>query len=211
MADSKPSATGKKPASKADFVRSLPFGIPPAEVVEKAKAAGLKISIAHVRTIRWKADAAAKKPVAAKAKPAPVAKKPVAATAKPVAAPKKPVARPAPHVGKVVAGGKAGFVRSLPATTPAKDVVAAAAKRGLKMTLHYVYNVRAKTKARGAKVRRPVVVAAKVAAPIAKKPTVRSTKPETEFGKLALDLGLSKAKTLLTALEQKVAGVMSKL
>jgi hypothetical protein len=38
--------------SKADFVRSLPFDMPVAEVVKKASAAGITLSSAHVHTIR---------------------------------------------------------------------------------------------------------------------------------------------------------------
>jgi hypothetical protein len=41
---------------------------------------------------------------------------------------------------------KAAFVRSLPATTPAKEVVAKAKAAGLSLTEPYVYNVRATSK-----------------------------------------------------------------
>lgn len=40
---------------------------------------------------------------------------------------------------------KAGFVRSLPPKTPAKEVVAKAKAKGIKLTEAYVYNVRATT------------------------------------------------------------------
>jgi hypothetical protein len=41
---------------------------------------------------------------------------------------------------------KAAFVRSLPTTTPAKDVVAKAKAAGLSLSEPYVYNVRATSK-----------------------------------------------------------------
>jgi hypothetical protein len=43
---------------------------------------------------------------------------------------------------------KAAFVRSLPATTPAKEVVAKAKAAGIKLSEPYVYNVRATSKAK---------------------------------------------------------------
>lgn len=42
---------------------------------------------------------------------------------------------------------KADFVRSLPATTPAKEVVAKAKEAGIALTDMYVYNVRSTSKA----------------------------------------------------------------
>lgn len=43
-------------------------------------------------------------------------------------------------------GEKAEFIRSMPATMPAKQVVAEAAKKGLKLTEGHVYNLRAMKK-----------------------------------------------------------------
>jgi hypothetical protein len=44
----------KKPLNKTGFVRSLPSSMPGAEVVKKAKEAGLQISLAYVYSIRAK-------------------------------------------------------------------------------------------------------------------------------------------------------------
>ena len=55
MAAKKPSS--KKPMNKTAFVRSLPSSMPGAEVVKKAKEAGLKISVGYVYSIRAKTHA----------------------------------------------------------------------------------------------------------------------------------------------------------
>jgi hypothetical protein len=57
----------KKDASKAEFVRSLPQGLPAKEVVDKAKEAGLKISTAYVYVIRSQARTGGKKSASAAA------------------------------------------------------------------------------------------------------------------------------------------------
>ena len=46
-------------------------------------------------------------------------------------------------------GAKADFIRSQPASMSAKDVVDAARKVGLKVTVNHVYNIRAATKKEG--------------------------------------------------------------
>jgi len=46
-----------KPMNKTAFVRSLPSSMPGAEVVKKAKEAGLKISVGYVYSIRAKTHA----------------------------------------------------------------------------------------------------------------------------------------------------------
>jgi hypothetical protein len=56
----------KKDASKAEFVRSLPATMPAKEVVEKAKEAGHKLSVAYVYVIRSQARTGRKKGPAAK-------------------------------------------------------------------------------------------------------------------------------------------------
>ncbi|MGO9707900.1 MAG: hypothetical protein ACLQBL_03490 [Polyangiaceae bacterium] len=53
----KPKPSSKKPVNKTAFVRSLPSSMPGAEVVKKAKEAGLKISVGYVYSIRAKTHA----------------------------------------------------------------------------------------------------------------------------------------------------------
>ncbi len=66
----------KKDGTKADFVRSLPGTMPAKEVVEKAKDAGLKLSIPYVYVIRSQARTGRKKSAG---EPAPRASKDVEA------------------------------------------------------------------------------------------------------------------------------------
>ncbi len=47
----------KKPVNKSAFVRSLPRTMPGADVVKKARAAGINISLAYVYGIRAKSKA----------------------------------------------------------------------------------------------------------------------------------------------------------
>ena len=56
-AKKKTASPKKKPISKTSFVKSLPESTPGAEVVKKAKAAGLNISLGYVYSIRAKAHA----------------------------------------------------------------------------------------------------------------------------------------------------------
>jgi hypothetical protein len=58
----------------------------------------------------------------------------------------KKKAKGSQHSSKVKIS-KAAFVRSLPSSTPAKEVVAKAKSQGITLTDAYVYNVRATSKA----------------------------------------------------------------
>jgi hypothetical protein len=95
--------TPKPTLSKSDFVRSQPSTLSGAEVLAKAKEAGIKLTPQLVYKVR--SDA---KPNG-KAKTSRAARK-TAVTTKPSAAAKPPKS-------------KAAFVRGLSAGTPAKDVV----------------------------------------------------------------------------------------
>jgi len=59
----------KKDGTKVDFVRALPGAMPAKEVVEKAKEAGLKLSIPYVYVIRSQARTGRKKSKAPSAGP----------------------------------------------------------------------------------------------------------------------------------------------
>jgi hypothetical protein len=50
-----------KPVNKSAFVRALPANMPAKDVVEKAKAQGMKISVAYVYSIRTAAKAGARR------------------------------------------------------------------------------------------------------------------------------------------------------
>lgn len=52
-------------------------------------------------------------------------------------------AKKSPKSAPLEFGSKAQFIRSQPETMPARDVVEAAAKQGLKISVNHVYNLRA--------------------------------------------------------------------
>ncbi|HEX9619534.1 MAG TPA: hypothetical protein VF989_05335 [Polyangiaceae bacterium] len=97
-------------------------------------------------------------------------------------------------------GEKARFVRTLPPGTPAKEVVAAAKKKGITISENYVYNLRSNdgmAQKRGGKGR-------------ARAGAVRSTGSESaqeaQFRKAVAELGLSKAREILRSVEAAFGG-----
>jgi len=101
---------------------------------------------------------------------------------------------------------KAAFVRSLAASTPAKEVVAKAKERGMTLTESYVYNVRGAAKAarrrragslRSALVPRPVASAGK-----------SRLSTEELLRALGAELGLARAIELLQAERARVHAVL---
>jgi hypothetical protein len=201
-----PQANAAAPKSKSQFIRELPANLPAAEVVSKAKEAGLSFSIPYVHSIRSQArKAGAKKPGR---KPGRPAGKP---TGRPVGRPPKAAAAKPSKPSSSRKQEKADFVRSMPASMSPKDIVAEAAKRGLSLSKAYVYILRGRTKP-GA------------SAPAAAKPAVRRGRPprarvalapatgetpEAAFVKLSLQLGLERAKSLLTAVDSKLADLIA--
>jgi hypothetical protein len=98
-----------------------------AKVVAKAKTHGLKIAESYVHWARWQSKSAAKKK----------ATKVTATATKPASA----------SSSKPTKQSKAAFIRSLPTSMPAKDVVANAKAAGLTIHLNQVYKVRGRAKA----------------------------------------------------------------
>ncbi|MFI5297132.1 MAG: hypothetical protein ACHREM_03460 [Polyangiales bacterium] len=149
------STTDPKPQSKTDFVLSLPKDTPAAEVVAQANAIGMTLSPGQVHNIRSVAKASRKKKRAAKTaastpKAAPGPKKTSATKKKTRATKKSSAATPATAKSVVGFGSKRAFVESLPRTTPASEVVAAAKKAGVELTTQYVYVIRSKPGSKGA-------------------------------------------------------------
>lgn len=96
-------------------------------------------------------------------------------------------------------GAKAEFVRSLPRDTPANDVVAQAAKKGLKLTANYVYTIRssgskAKTSKPGPKPGRRAVASNGM------------TPAEAQLRDAIADLGLVKATEILESVKATIKG-----
>jgi hypothetical protein len=90
---------------------------------------------------------------------------------------------------------KSAYVRSLPPSMSAKDVVNKAKEAGIKLTEAYVYTIRSSSKRaggrRGATPGRPG------------RPTNASSQ-DTRFRELALGIGLDRAKALLSEMEGKL-------
>jgi hypothetical protein len=223
----KPSAqTG---LSKSDFIRSQPVDLPVAEVVAKAKAAGIKLRDHLVHEVR-RADrmrsaakrASTKKPVPAPKLPAPAAKKPAS---------KKP-APPAKDAKKAAATSpisKSDWIRAQPPSLTAAEVVAKAKGAGIKIEPVLVYKVHGRAKAakpiEAKAVAKPAAVApitpklAAVVAPVAPKLETAPTPagPGTLAGRttvedllkaVASEIGLRRAIGLLEEQRARVLSVI---
>jgi hypothetical protein len=93
-------------------------------------------------------------------------------------------------------GEKAQFVRSMPASTPAKEVVAAAKKKGISLSENYIYNLRSNdgvTKKRGAKpgVKRGA----------SRKAGAAAGNLEAQLRRTVAELGLAKAREIFLSVE----------
>jgi hypothetical protein len=110
---------------------------------------------------------------------------------------------------------KASFVRAIPASVPAKEVVAKAKAAGMTLSEKHVYVIRSDAKKRSKK------RAAKGSAPAAKATTGHSTLAaktvshsggsanETNFRKLVLALGIPKSKSLVSDVERRLNQLIS--
>ncbi len=160
----------KAPPSKSDFIRAQPPTLSAAEVLAKAKAAGLKLTSQLVYKVR------------SGTKPKGSAKK--------TSAPTQTSASTKPPTSK------AAFVRGLPAGTAAKEVVKLAKAAGIRLDVGYVYNVRGTakraTKKKGAAAKSPAVstIASTAAWSVAKH-------AETLLRAVAAEIGLGRAIDLL--------------
>jgi hypothetical protein len=114
MSQTKKRAAGDSP-SKAGFVRSMPADMPPKEVSEKAKEAGIILSPKNISTIRAKDRA--------RGKGAPKASSPKKGT---------------PKKGRT----KTAFVLEFPFDLHARDVVAKAKSQGIVLTEKHVAAIR---------------------------------------------------------------------
>ena len=115
----------------------------------------------------------------------------------------------APTSGKKLT--KAAFVRSLPDTMPAKDVVAQGVSAGLEYSEKYDYNTRSSARVKpAARAAAPRAAAVKAApAAVSHAPAASGGSSEAAFRKLVLDLGIARAKSLLSEVESKLAALIS--
>jgi hypothetical protein len=165
----------KKTSSKSDFIRSQPADLSAAEVVAKAKGAGLKFSRQLVSAVRARAKAKGKAPASKKA-PAAKSAAPAATTA-----------------GKTTS--KAAFVRAHASLSP-KEIIAKAKAQGIKLGVSYVYNVRGADKMAAKKKR-----GGKLSAAVATSPALQGHGPSSSVEALlkavGAELGLAVAIALL--------------
>lgn len=170
--------------NKSAFVRSLAFDMPSAEVIARAKARGMRLTRNDVHAIR--AIARRKSESANLSKGA---------------------GRPASSNRKRTSSGinKSAFVRSLPGSMSAAEVIERGKAKGIKLSAAQVYTIRA-----NARRRRPDKVAGNLSAAKSggagerKRGRSNSTK-EAEFIATALDLGLARAEALITQLRAKAS------
>lgn len=170
-----------KKQSKSDFVRVQPATLSAADVLAKAKAAGLKITPQLVYKVR-----SVSKPQG-KAKKAP--------TAKPTASPTS---------SKIT--NKSAFVRVNRSLSP-KEIVEKAKAAGIKLDVGYVYNVRGAAKTR-AKKRRAAAKSPALSTVVNTGPWSVSQHAETLLRAVAAEIGLGHAIELLHAERARVAALL---
>lgn len=192
--------SGAAPISKSAFIRAQPSTMPVREVVAAAKAAGIAVSGTYVYNIRGsavKGKAAARKPTAKK--PTPKVKAPTAPTSK-----AEPIS-------------KSDFIRALPLTMPANEVVEKAKAAGIVVSANTVHSVRSKSKAAKVAAKKPAVAIKVAPKAVAKlkavtklpaKTTPSSSSDEVAFRKLVLGLGTVRSRQLLDALERGLAALI---
>ena len=200
-----------KKLNKSEFIRSQPESLTAAEIVAKAKEAGIKLSGNLVYMVRG-ANGSAKKTVAKKSAPA---KKTTAKTSAKKTAPKS-------EAPKKAGESKADFVRATPSLS-ANEVAAKAKAEGITLDANYVYSVRGQDKAAAKKKRAAKKLAAstpmvtktsatsKPTAP--KPPTSNGTRPsgssvEDLLKAAAAELGLGRALEILQGERARVRAVI---
>ena len=166
----------KTTITKSDFIRQQPSSLSAAEIVAKANAAGIKFAPVLVYKVRGRAKAKR----SAKKAPAIVTTAPTAAVTKP-------------------AKSKSAFIRSLPSSTPARDVVKQAKASGIKLNVGYVYNVRGAAK----KAKRTSRNGASVARPI-----TTPSSAENLLKAVAAEIGLGRAIEVLEGERARVRAVL---
>lgn len=178
----------KDKKTSSESVREQPRATSAAEVMEKSKAAGSTFDASVAGKLRRQA------PKGGHAKTARTARR----------------TSPAPSLrSSKPVRSKAEFVRTLPSSTPAKEVVAIAKAAGISLTENHVYSVRSvdkrakKKSAAKTNAPKPAVTAAAVVHGSATAPKV-STKAETFLKAIAAEIGLGNAIAVLQSERARV-------
>ena len=182
MAKKMKKAAAGKP-NKSAFVRSLAFDMPSADVIARAKTQGMKLTRNDVHAIR----------AIARRKTTPSAK------------PSSSNARAAGSSGV----NKSEFVRSLPGTLSAAEVITRGKSKGIRLSAAQIYTIRANARRKGTNA--PAERSSGVTKNVAR--TTRlgrgDDSREADFISAALDLGLTRAEGLISALRAKVVAALS--
>jgi len=101
-------------------------------------------------------------------------------------------------------GEKAAFVRGMPRETPAKEVVEAAKKKGIKLTENYVYTIRSANS--GSKAKKAGKPGPKPGARKGKAASGGMTPAESQLRNAIADLGLVKATEILESVKATIRG-----
>ncbi len=171
--------------NKSAFVRSLSFDTPSAQVIAKAKAKGMTLTRNDVHAIR---AIARRKQATSKGGPVRAARR-----------------------GSGV--NKSAFVRSLPGTLSAAEVISRARSKGIKLSAAQVYTIRAnaRRKAGGTSQHPPAhEIAANVTSLRGGGGRGRGrgqggAESESAFLRMALELGLVRAESILGSLRDRAA------
>jgi hypothetical protein len=183
-------ATPKSTLSK--FILSLPSALTGAQVVERAKARGMKTSRANVSRVRnlFRSSAKASAPVTQ-------------------SSPKTEAARPAAPTA--TSRSKAEFVRSFPTTTSPKEIVRKAKAVGVKLGTAYVYNVWTRDKVGAQKKKsaaKPPTSKSTSAANGARPSASSSPSAEGLLKAVAAEVGLGRAIELLQRERDRVQSIL---
>jgi hypothetical protein len=178
MARKTPQAAAAKP-NKSAFVRSLSFDMPSADVVARAQARGMKLTRNDVHAIRA------------------------------IARRKHESARPSSSNRgrssmRSSSINKSAFVRSLPGSMSAAEVIEKGKAKGIKLSAAQVYTIRANAR-RKRPDKEPIELPAKLTALGRKRSGKSSESKEAEFIATALDLGLARAEALIHALRARAS------
>jgi hypothetical protein len=166
MPKKKSAAGAAKKVNKSAYVRTLPSSMSAKDVVAKAKSDGITLSVSQVYTIRTNAKKQGK----------------------------GSGTRAAGRPRGSRAGTKSAFVRSLPRSLSAKEVVEQAKQRGMTLSVAQVYNIRSTSASKG----RPASTSIARPAPRA---VTSSGDAESRLRRLIIELGLQRAKAVMAEVQ----------
>lgn len=186
MAKKTKKAAAGKP-NKSAFVRSLAFDMPSADVISRAKSQGMKLTRNDVHAIRAIARRKTDQPSQGK---------------------------PASSAARTAGGSgvnKSEFVRSLPGTLSAAEVISRGKAKGIRLSAAQIYTIRANARRKGSShsTERASTGMSTTGSTRSVRVSRGDDSRESDFIRAALDLGLTRAEALIEALRAKVVAALS--